>query len=96
MNRTVIVNLKWHEEQNGGRKHIFPKGMRYSPIAVIEGGENLDSQWSVFLTNIDIVDRISTAEMCYVMDNAPHYLLVPEANIVLYDGPRIIAEGTIQ
>jgi len=96
MNKTVIVNLIWPTEESGGRKHIFPKGMRYSPIAIVDGGENLDSQWGVFVTNISIEGRVSVAEMSYVMENAPHHLLVPGATVVLYDGPRVIADGVIQ
>ena len=96
MNKTVLVNLTWTPEAEGGRRHVFPVGMRYYPIAVVEGSENLGSLWSSSVTNTQVLGRETVAELSYLVDEAPHQLLQPGKSVLLYEGPRIVAEGRIE
>ena len=95
MNKTVIVDFKWTPENTGGKKHIFPKGMRFRPIMVIVGNENADSLWSANVLNLSVQGRETKSEVSYIADDAPHHMLLSGNSVLLYEGHNVIAEGTI-
>ena len=53
--------------------------------------------WSLVLINKEFIDvHKTTAEIKFLMDNAPHYLLKAGIEFTLYEGAKKIAKGKIK
>jgi len=95
MKKVVKANINWIPQENGGRKHVLPVGMRYCPIIVFEPEQSNDSLWSAEIYNTIINGRTSVADVSYLVENAPHYQLKSGNSFQLYEGQIVVAEGTI-
>ena len=95
MRTTAKARLFWTPSEAGGRKHILPVGMRYCPIIVFESEQPGDTLWSAEVYNTSIDDRTSIADVSYLADYAPYHLLQPGSRFQLYEGQRLVAEGSI-
>ena len=96
MNKNVKVFLRWTPEYEGGRKTIFPPGMRYCPVIASEGIPSDHTLWSVSVINDSVDGRKAIATMSFLSPEAPHELLRSGLVFDLYDGPKIVANGTVQ
>ncbi|MHB1422454.1 MAG: hypothetical protein ACYC3I_04495 [Gemmataceae bacterium] len=93
-----LARITWLTPEEGGRR-TPPSGPRYSTPARFEGqapgpeGAN----WSL------VVDRMSQplgsadwiAEVRFLVDEAPHELLLLGARFELYEGKKCVARGVI-
>ena len=95
MKKIVKANVEWTDIENGGRKHILPVGMRYCPHIVFEAEQKGDTVWSAEIYNTEINGRTSTADLSYLLDNAPFHLLETGRKFFLYEGQRVVAEGIV-
>jgi hypothetical protein len=62
---------------------------------IIEGNENDETRWSAVAVNRLIEGRTSQAEVEFLVDSAPHQLLMVGKKLALYDGCDLMAEGEI-
>ena len=95
MKNTMKAQINWISAEDGGRKNILPVGMRYCPIIVFNSMQSDDTLWSAEVYNTAIDGRTSIADVSYLSDDAPYYLLQPGNIFSLYEGQSIIAEGKI-
>jgi len=95
MKKIVKAQLNWTSFEDGGRKNILPIGMRYCPIIVFDTEQNGSTLWSAEIYNTYIDGRISTADVSYLVEDAPFYLLKPNNKFSLYEGQRVVAEGIV-
>jgi hypothetical protein len=95
MKTVVQALINWTPLEDGGRKHILPVGMRYCPIIVFEEEQTGDTLWSAEVYNTSVHDRVSSANVSYLSDEAPNYLLQSGKKFVLYEGQRVVAEGIV-
>jgi hypothetical protein len=95
---TRLARITWLTAEEGGRR-VLPCGPRYSAPARFEsqaaGPEG--ANWSLV---VELVSRPpeSTdwiAEVRYLFDDAPHELLLQDANFELYEGKKCVARGAI-
>ena len=94
-NPEFIAEIKWKKEKDGGRKTI-PYGNRYMPQIVIRKKSKEEPLHSIFLRNIEAIDKYKTiAFVKYVYDTAPNDLY---ENLVfdVCEGSRKIATGIIK
>jgi len=96
MKKTVKANITWISNDQGGRKTMMPVGMRYYPIIVFDDEQASDTSWCAELFNTSIEGLKSTADVTYLVDNAPFHLLKSGSVFSLYEGQRVVAEGVIQ
>ena len=87
------AEIKWLK--NTEHKNIPRIGEKYYPIIRLD---NCDKplNWSVVVENIEFLDDfITISEICFLMDTAPHSLLVEKTKFFLYEGHNLIAQGKI-
>ena len=95
MKRKVKSQITWALPKDGGREYVLPIGMRYCPIIVFIGKQDSDSLWSAEIYNTSIDDRVSIAELSYLVDAAPDYLLHTGNEFLLYEGQSVVAKGVV-
>jgi len=95
MKKTMKAVIHWMPPEEGGRKAVIPVGMRYCPMLVFENEQPGDSQWSAEVYNNVVDGRTSSADVSYLMEDAPMYLLQPGKKFMLYEGQRVVAEGEL-
>ena len=94
-NPEFIAEIEWIKEKDGGRKTI-PYGNRYMPQIVIRKKSKEEPLHSIFLRNIEAIDKYKTiAFVKYVYDTAPNDLY---ENLVfdVCEGSRKVATGVIK
>lgn len=94
-NPEFIAEIEWIKEKDGGRKTI-PYSNRYMPQIVIRKKNKEEPLHSIFLRNIEAIDKYKTiAFVKYVYDTAPNDLY---ENLVfdVCEGSRKIATGIIK
>lgn len=90
------AKIVWIKPQDGGKKKIPPVGMMFYPMIKINTDEEIIN-WSLVLINKEFNDAYeTTAEMKFLMDNAPHFLLKSGIEFTLYEGAKKIAKGKIK
>ena len=94
MKKTVKANIYWTSVDKGGRKHILPIGMRYCPIIVFDEQPG-DTLWSAEIYNTLVEGMKSFADLSYLVEDAPYYLLESGSKFLLYEGHNVVAEGVI-
>ena len=95
---TRLARITWRTPEEGGRR-VPPSGPRYIAPARFEGqaAGPEGAKWSL------VVDPIShppgsaewVAEVRYLVDEAPHELLLLGARFELYEGKKCVAHGVI-
>ena len=96
MKKIVKVKIEWVPASEGGRRNIMPIGMRYCPIIVLEKTlTNDNTLWSAEVYNTAIENRISYADLTYLSQEAPYYLLTHERRFDLYEGQAVMGRGII-
>ena len=94
-NPEFIAEIEWIKEKDGGRITI-PYGNRYMPQIVIRKKSKEEPLHSIFLRNIEAIDKYKTiAFVKYVYDTAPNDLY---ENLVfdVCEGSRKVATGVIK
>ena len=76
------VAIDWFPVENGGRKQK-PTGEYYAPTTTING-----EGWSVL---IDLENQ----RLCFLAEEAPHHLLVPNYEVALFEGNRKVGIATV-
>ena len=94
MKKVVQAQLNWTLPEDGGWKNILPVGMRYCPMIVFEAEQSGDTLWSAELYNKQVTNRVSLADLSYLADDAPYHLLRKGSKFLLYEGQRVVAEGS--
>jgi hypothetical protein len=94
--KKVLANLNWIPYERGGRATLVPRGMRFYPLLVVEGSENDENCWTGIVKNISVEGRASKAEMEFLVDDAPHHLLISGARFSLFDGETFFVEGVVE
>lgn len=90
------AKIAWIKPQDGGKKKIPPIGMMFYPMIKIDTIKEIIN-WSLVLINKEFIDvHKTTAEIKFLMDNAPHYLLKSGVEFTLYEGAKKIAKGKIK
>ena len=96
MKKIAKADITWMPYEQGGRKMTLPVGIKYCPIIVFNSEQSSDALWCAELFNVSVNGRKSVADITYLVDNAPFYLLKSGNEFSLYEGQRIVAEGVIQ
>jgi hypothetical protein len=96
MNRHFVkVYIKWLKK---GIEHtiIPPNGIRFCPQIRFDDEQNVQPIWTAEI----IIRKWGNSSSCYadlryLFDHAPNYLLKKGKKFIVFDGPNAIAEGEI-
>ncbi|MGE3468398.1 MAG: hypothetical protein AB7J13_15870, partial [Pyrinomonadaceae bacterium] len=90
--------IHWLSESEGGRLSP-PRGSRYVTVArFLDEKEKYPKEaWSLVVENIDVLgsDGPSMADVRFLVDDAPDYLLHEGSLFELFEGRKMVAKGKI-
>lgn len=94
--KTAVIH--WTPADQGGRK-APPVGPRYvAPAKFMAAAASWPNEaWSLVADLVDSPDELGNwqAEVHFLMDNAPHHLLLNSAEFEFYEGKRCVGHGKI-
>ena len=91
-----LAKINWIRFEDGGMKIIPAVNVKNYPMIKLENDDEL-LHWSFVVENKEKVnDRETIAEVGFLMDNAPKYLLKKNIKFTLYEGGnKLVAYGEI-
>src|SRR5215207_4148965 len=91
----VSIRLKWKTAQEGGRKTGPMKGPQFViPITSDSIPPELGS-WSVVVDQLQTANNLSEATMRFLVEAAPHNVLIPGMRFQLMEGSKAVADGWV-
>jgi hypothetical protein len=93
----ALAQICWVPEKEGGREVPFT-GHRYVTVARFDGDNTWPNEaWSLVVefTEPATNSRCATADIGFLVPEAPTHLLVVGKRFELYEGPRCVARGEI-
>jgi len=98
MNRTVLAQIIWIPEEQGGRKEP-PQGSIYYALARFD---DIKDQWPLVAWTLVVKSPIPptkslsvVTEVGLLMPNAPAELLRPGSSFELFEGNKLVATGEV-
>lgn len=87
------ANIKWVNNENGGRRTFPPKGTRYCPLIRLDDGKK-SMDWSIdsICSDFKYTNKIIFK---FLANNAPEDLIIVGQQYELYEGKRKVAEISI-
>ena len=90
------AKIIWKKTKDGGKRKIPPIDIIFYPMIKINNYKE-SMNWSFFLINKEIISDYETiAEIDFLMDNAPRFLLKSNVEFTLHEGAMEIAKGKIE
>lgn len=87
--------IKWVSYLDGGKNVIPSINEKYYPMLKIKGQTSIFN-WSIVIVNLEKNNDLTTISQIYfLVDDAPHNILVTGLEFYLFEGSKKVAEGKI-
>lgn len=93
MKRYFTSSIKWISYEDGGRKKLPPKGIRYCPLLRINHNDDFED-WSIDFICSDYA-KTDIIEFKFLVDDAPYELIEVSEEYDVYEGSKKVAQVKI-